>query len=173
VKEQKHTKAADSPSTPVQSPPDFPRRILVVEDKGDIRRFNTEVLIHSGYHVDAADGGAAAWEALQLQRYDLMVTDNNMPVVSGVDLIKKIHAASLALPVIMATASLPTWQFARFPSLLPKAVLLKPYTGDELLKTVNRVLHTNAILHKEIAPPSSWAFNEPASDPRNFHRGNI
>ncbi|MGA2556670.1 MAG: response regulator, partial [Verrucomicrobiota bacterium] len=82
-------------------------RILVVEDDGDIRRINTEVLTHSGYEVDAAEDGAAAWETLQRQRYDLMVTDNDMPKVSGVELLHKLHAARMALPVIMATGQLP------------------------------------------------------------------
>src|SRR5579859_935677 len=89
-----------APLEPASSPP---RRILVVDDDADIRQLSTDVLIQHGYHVDAAEDGAAAWEALQLKRYDLLVTDNEMPKLSGVELLEKLHAARMALPIIMAT----------------------------------------------------------------------
>jgi two-component system OmpR family response regulator len=128
-------------------------RILVVEDDQDIRRLNTEVLIQSGYHVDAAEDGAAGWEALQLNDYDLLVTDNNMPKVSGVELLMKLHAARMALPVIMATGTLPKRDFTRYPWLQPAVTLPKPYTVDELLGTVKEVLHATSDVRTDIAPP--------------------
>ena len=114
-------------------------RILVVEDDGDIRRINTEVLTQSGYQVDAAEDGAAAWDTLQRQRYDLMVTDNDMPKVSGVELLHKLHAARMVMPVIMATGQRPR-EFTLYPWLQPAALLLKPYTFAVLLGTVRNVL---------------------------------
>ena len=71
------------------------RRILVVADDGDIRRLNTEALTHYGYRVDAAQDGAVAWDTLQQNGYDLMVTDNELPEVTGIDLLKKLYAAPL------------------------------------------------------------------------------
>jgi DNA-binding response OmpR family regulator len=68
-------------------------RILLVEDDSGLLRLNAEVLKRSGYDVDAVEDGAAAWDTLQLNRYDLMVTDNKMPRVSGVELLKKLQAA--------------------------------------------------------------------------------
>jgi hypothetical protein len=50
----------ESNSAPVQSQAEPPLRILVVEDDSSIRQLSTEVLIHFGYHVDAAEDGAAA-----------------------------------------------------------------------------------------------------------------
>jgi two-component system, chemotaxis family, chemotaxis protein CheY len=128
----------DLPST--QRQPNPRPRILVVEDDPDTRRLNGEVLIYSGYHVDTAENGAVAWKALQLQNYDLLVTDHGMPKVSGVELLKKLHAARLVLPIIMAAARLPTWEFATRPWLRPAATLVKPYTAEELLVTVKHVL---------------------------------
>jgi Response regulator receiver domain len=55
------------------------KRILVVEDDISIRRLSTEMLIRSGYQVDAAADGAAGWKALQGKSYDLVITDNFMP----------------------------------------------------------------------------------------------
>jgi two-component system chemotaxis response regulator CheY len=143
-------------SAPVRRQPDLHQRILVVDDDPLTRRLNSEVLLYSGYQVDAADDGAAAWDALLVNDYDLLVTDNDMPKISGVALIKKVHATRMALPVIMATGQLPAWEFAEYPWLQPAAVLMKPYNFDELLAAVREVLHTTATARAEISPPANW-----------------
>lgn len=143
---------ADIRPAPQSNPP---RRILVVEDDGDIRRLNTEVLIRYGYHVDAAEDGAVAWQSLNTGSYDLLITDNNMPNVTGVELLKKLHGARMALPVIMATGSVPRWEFTEYPWLLPAATLLKPYTLSELMGTVRKVLCATVAAREQPAPPSS------------------
>jgi DNA-binding NtrC family response regulator len=119
--------------------------ILVAEDDPHIRRINIIALTDSGYHVDEANDGAVAWETLQVKRYHLLITDNDMPKVSGLDLIKKIHAARMVLPVIMATGILPQEEFAENPWLQPAATLLKPYTPVELLGAVEKILNTTRI----------------------------
>jgi DNA-binding response OmpR family regulator len=130
-------KPAGLPQPGQASPPE---RILMVEDDGDIRRLNAEVLIHAGYHVDAAADGAAAWDALCVEQYDLIITDNIMPKLTGVELLKKLRSARMELPVIMATGTIPQEEFTRCPWLQPAATLLKPYTVEALLGTVKNVL---------------------------------
>jgi DNA-binding response OmpR family regulator len=117
-----------------------PEHILVVDDDLTIRQLNSEMLTHSGYAVDAAADGAAGWAALNADNYDLLITDNNMPRLSGVELLKKLYAARMEMPVIMATGALPAEDFARCPWLQPAATVLKPYTLAELLRTVKQVL---------------------------------
>jgi DNA-binding response OmpR family regulator len=143
-------------SAPPQRQPGLRQRILVVDDDPLIRQLNSEVLIYSGYQVDAADDGAAAWDALLVNDYDLLVTDNDMPKVTGVALLKKVHATRMALPVIMAAGTLPAWEFAKCPWLQPAAVVLKPYTFDELLAKVKEVLQATATARAEITPPPNW-----------------
>ena len=139
------------------------QRILVVEDDAVIRQLNTEVLTCSGYQVDAAEDGAAAWDALQRNNYDLVVTDNDMPKVTGVELIKKLQDTQMNLPVIMVTGTLPDEEFARYPCLQPAVTLLKPYTFDELLNAVKAVLRATADALEEIAPPPNWQ-GQPLTD---------
>jgi DNA-binding NtrC family response regulator len=136
--------AEESPGVVLQCKPNPVHRILVADDESDIRQLNTEALTDSGYHVDGAEDGAVAWDILQLKRYHLLITDNEMPKVTGVELLKKIHAARIGVPVIMATGTLPQEQFARYPWIQPVAVLLKPYTLMELLGAVKRVMHTTS-----------------------------
>ena len=139
----------------LESKPTLRRRILVVEDELLVRRLNTRMLIYSGYDVDSAEDGAMAWAALQSTRYDLMVTDNEMPKVSGVELLQKVHATRLALPVIMATGKFPLDEFTRRPWLRPAVILLKPYTFDELVGAVLTVLLAAAGAGGEIAAPTN------------------
>jgi DNA-binding response OmpR family regulator len=157
------TQALEPASEPIQSRTNVPHRILVAEDDGDIRRLNTEILTHSGYLVDAAEDGDAAWNSLQVNSYDLLVTDNEMPKVSGVELIKMLHADKIALPVIMATGRLPMEEFTRQPWLTPAATLLKPYTVDELLITVKVVLRAIKAASPPDEPTRTWE-NQPPAD---------
>jgi DNA-binding response OmpR family regulator len=132
----------ESGSSSGQSPANPPHRILIVEDESAIRWLVTTKLAKSGYQVDAAENGADAWEALQVNHYDLLITDNNMPKLSGVELLQRLHGTPLALPVIMATGSLPKEELECQPWLKPAATLLKPYSVGELLETVRTVLRT-------------------------------
>jgi PleD family two-component response regulator len=111
---------------PPKHQPNFCKRILVVEDEHDLRQLTAEVLIDAGYHVDVAENGATAWSALQFSKYDLLITDQFMPKLSGVELLRKIYTANMTLPIIMATGFLPTWEFALHPCLQPVKMLLKP-----------------------------------------------
>ena len=149
-----------SPGPPARPPlrrePNPRQRILVVDDDPSLLKVNAEVLACSGYHVDAAADGAAAWDALQLNHYDLLVTDNNMPKLTGFELIQKLHLAGAALPVILATGAPPDEQVLRYAVAPPAATLLKPYTFDELLEAVKSVLRAASASLGAAAPPPNW-----------------
>ncbi len=145
------------PGGPTQSalPGHPPARILVVDDNPDIRRLNTEVLLESGYRVDAAEDGAVAWSALQLFDYDLLITDNQMPTVTGVELIKKLRSEDMTLPVVLMSGTMPTEEINENPWLEIQATLLKPYSVRELLRTVRKVLRGK----DQMYPPGTVPFN--------------
>ena len=131
-------------------------RILVVEDDRVLLELNTSVLLLSGYEVEAAADGAAAWRALNNDGYDLLLTDNDMPELSGVELLKKLRAARMALPVIMATGTSPEEEFARQPWLKPAATLLKPFTSEQMLRTVEKVLRATEGACVRPEPLADW-----------------
>jgi DNA-binding response OmpR family regulator len=118
-------------------------RILVVEDDASIRQLTTEMLILSGYRVDSASDGAAGWKALQAERYDLLITDNFMPKLTGIEMVKKLQSARMQLPVIMATALFPQEESIRHPWLGSITTLLKPCRAAELLSTVRKILRAS------------------------------
>jgi DNA-binding response OmpR family regulator len=77
------------PTNPkARSQTDPPLCILVVEDDLSILQLSTSVLKSSGFQVDTAVDGAAGWDALHTSSYDLLITDNNMPKLSGVELVQ-------------------------------------------------------------------------------------
>jgi len=138
-------------TTPIEEPaitiiPDHansPPRILVVDDDSDVRQLSVDVLADSGYEVEGVKDGAAGWDALQNNSYDLIITDNKMPRMTGIEMLERLYAAGMSLPVIMATRILPTHEFARKPWLTPDATLQKPFSNVDLLATVKNVLHTD------------------------------
>jgi len=131
----------DAPQCPpLPGAPSARLRILVVEDEHDLRQLTSALLTDAGYEVEVAENGAAAWSALQRSRYDLLFTDQFMPKLSGVQLLKKIHDARLPVPVIMATGFLPTWEFSLHTWLQPVEMLLKPYSFANLLGMVQHAL---------------------------------
>jgi DNA-binding response OmpR family regulator len=131
-------------------------RLLVVEQADDLRQLNAEVLRHAGYRVDTAEDGVTAWAALKLVPYDLLITDQFLPKVSGVQLLRRLHAARLTLPVIMATEILPTWEFALHTYLQAVVMLRKPYTFDKLLGMVKNALQPAASVRAQTAPAFPW-----------------
>jgi len=112
----------------------------VVDADSDLRLRYAFVLGRPGYHVDVAEDGAAGWEALQADHYHLLITDNDMPKLTGLELVKKLRAARIALPVVMAAGRLPTEELARNPALQLAATLLKPFAVEALVDTVKYVL---------------------------------
>src|ERR1019366_5162871 len=83
------------------------RRILVVDDEPDIRRINAMVLHRAGYHVDTAEDGASGWSELKPSRYDVLITDNTMPRVTGLELIKKLRSEEMPLTGILPSGAAP------------------------------------------------------------------
>ncbi|MGO8698979.1 MAG: response regulator [Limisphaerales bacterium] len=125
------------------------RRILVADDESAIRSLMSAVLVHAGYHVDAAQDGAVAWAALQAEPYDLLITDCDMPKVTGIELVKNLRSARMDLPVILVTGALP-WHEMTDSSLQIAATLEKPFTVPNLLGVVGNVLRAAANPHEAI-----------------------
>jgi DNA-binding response OmpR family regulator len=121
-------------------PMSSPQRILVVDDDSATRQVSVEVLVRSGYAVKAVQDGAAGWSALLNGSYDLVLTDNQMPRMTGLEMIEKLRAARMTLPVIMATRALPVEEFVRRPWLKPDAMIERPFSNDELLQAVKKIL---------------------------------
>lgn len=138
------TPSVKAAAAPMRIPANPPQRILVVDDDSDIRQLYSNVLTRSGYQVDTAEDGEAGWRRLHAVRhapecYHLLITDHSMPQLSGVELVKRLRAARMALPVILASAGTPT----NIEELQLAAMLTKPFSPDKLVQTVQEILRAN------------------------------
>jgi DNA-binding NtrC family response regulator len=124
-----------------------PYRILVADDEPGIRQLNSDLLKEEGYTVDTVANGVLAWRALERNYYDLLITDNLMPRMSGVELLEKLHTVRKAVPVIMVTGTMPSEEVQSQPWFQIATTLLKPYTLQELLKAVRDSLQLPSGVH--------------------------
>jgi len=86
--------------------PRDPCRLLVVDDNSENRDLLLDRLAHSGYQVETADTGADALEKINHAHYDLVLLDQLMPGMTGLDLLRLLRAtySPSQLPVIMLSA---------------------------------------------------------------------
>ena len=131
----------------------LPQRILLVDRDPYVCHLSAEVLIRHGFEVNAAEDGAAGWEELQANDYNLLIIEHDLPKITGLKLVRKVRAAHLALPVVMVASKLPARELARNPSLQLAATLLKPLPVMTLLDTVKIVLRANPDPRAASAPP--------------------
>jgi DNA-binding NtrC family response regulator len=112
-------------------------RILVVEDRENLRRLVETTLAESGFQVDAAADGAAASELASASSYDLVLTDLMLPELSGLDLLRAIKRAQPSTPVIVFTAYGSVGTAVEAMKLGAADFIEKPIEMEELLKLVD------------------------------------
>jgi DNA-binding response OmpR family regulator len=119
-----------------------------MDDDLHLRELNAGVLIRSGYKVDAAEDCIRAWKALNDASYDLLITDNNMPGMTGLELVTKLRSEHMTLPVIIASGTVSEEELERHLWLKLDATLIKPFTIEELLDMVKKVLRAAGLIKK-------------------------
>ena len=115
-------------------------RILIVDDEEPIREVLASLLEAAGYDCTTATNGQDALERLDGARFDLVLSDILMPVMDGLELLKKVHEREPDLPVVMVTAMNDI--SAAIGALRTGAYdyLLKPFEKDQLYFSARRAL---------------------------------
>jgi len=115
-------------------------RVLIIDDEAFIRSLLEKILSGAGYSTRAAKDGEEGWSALCSESFDLVITDHEMPQLTGLDLLRRLRKASGSLPVILISGQMP-WETPDLLSLLqPGAAIPKPFSADELLNHVRTLL---------------------------------
>jgi DNA-binding NtrC family response regulator len=115
-------------------------RTLLVEDEANMVRTLAKILERRGYAVDAAANGQEALQRLSAQQYDLVITDLNMPVMDGMQLLREMKARQLNPATIVLTGHGTIQSAVEAMKLGAGDYLIKPCHPDELLVVVGRVL---------------------------------
>jgi CheY-like chemotaxis protein len=114
-------------------------RILVVDDEPDLRYVLRRIFERAGHEVVDAGHGAAALESVRRSPPHLVVTDMMMPVMGGVELIRRLRAdpGTAQIPILAVTGD---GQLAGDAD----AILSKPYRPDQVLAAANGLLAQKA-----------------------------
>jgi two-component system chemotaxis response regulator CheY len=125
-------------------------RFLVVDDFSTMRRIVRNLLKELGYaNADEAEDGAVALAKLKSEKFDFVVSDWNMPNMTGIELLKSIRAepALKHLPVLMVTAEARKENIIEAAQSGANGYIVKPFTAatlDEKLAKIFKTLDAKA-----------------------------
>ncbi|MHB1231291.1 MAG: chemotaxis response regulator CheY [Burkholderiales bacterium] len=117
-------------------------KFLVVDDFSTMRRIVRNLLKELGFaNVDEAEDGVAALSKLRSAHFDFVVSDWNMPNMTGLDLLKEIRAdANLKhLPVLMVTAEAKKENIVSAAQSGASGYIVKPFTAATLEEKLNKI----------------------------------
>ncbi len=117
-------------------------KILIVDDFSTMRRIIKNLLRDLGFNnTQEADDGNSALPMLQTGNYDFLVTDWNMPNMSGIELLRTVRAdAKLAsLPVLMVTAESKREQIVEAAQAGVNGYIVKPFTAVTLKEKIEKI----------------------------------
>ena len=122
------------------------KRVLLIDDDQDARQALRMVLESQGLECAEVFNGSAALEWLEQQRADLIVTDNKMPVLTGMEFIERIAQSphQSRPPIILLSGNLNDKDKSRAQSAGAYAVLDKPCNFSEFLSAVTLALEPQA-----------------------------
>ena len=117
-------------------------KILIVDDFSTMRRIIKNLLRDLGFtNTDEADDGTTALPMLQTGKYEFLVTDWNMPGMTGLDLLKAVRNDSklLNLPVLMVTAESKREQIIEAAQAGVNGYVVKPFTAATLEEKIDKI----------------------------------
>lgn len=111
-------------------------KILIAEDEPSVRAFVARALTHAGHKVSAVPDGLAALAALDLDPFDLLLTDIVMPGLDGISLALKASKDYPDMKILLMTGFASERQRAHNLEALVHRVIDKPFTLDEICAAV-------------------------------------
>jgi len=117
-------------------------KILVVDDFSTMRRIVKNLLGDLGFkNLDEADDGNTALPKLQSGNFDFLVTDWNMPGMTGIELLKHVRADPklASLPVLMVTAESKREQIIEAAQAGVNGYVVKPFTAGTLEEKISKI----------------------------------
>lgn len=117
-------------------------KILVVDDFSTMRRIIKNLLRELGFtNIDEADDGQTALPKLQAGGFDFLVTDWNMPGMTGIDLLKAVRAdpALASMPVLLVTAEAKREQIVEAAQAGVNGYVIKPFTAQTLSEKIEKI----------------------------------
>lgn len=116
---------------------DVGRRCLVVDDDTIVMRLVANMLIELGYHVDIAENGSKALSKITMSRYDVVLSDLEMPMINGFLLASRIKSCSDGTKTVIMTGRCHAEVISLMTPAIVDAWLFKPFNLDELCRVLD------------------------------------
>jgi two-component system chemotaxis response regulator CheY len=117
-------------------------KILIVDDFSTMRRIIKNLLRDLGFtNTDEADDGNTALPMLQSAKFDFLITDWNMPGMTGIELLKAVRSNEklVSLPVLMVTAEAKREQIVEAAQAGVNGYVVKPFTAAALKDKIDKI----------------------------------
>ncbi len=116
--------------------------VLVVDDESSVGAFTGVRLEQYNYRVLVYDDPRRALASVRAnpQKFDALVTDLTMPGLTGVDLVRELRAAGVAIPVVIMTGNRATVPASLLATMKDVALVEKPFAGEDLTRALRLLL---------------------------------
>ncbi len=117
-------------------------RILVVDDFSTMRRIIKNILKQLGFtNVVDADDGSTAWEILNKDKIDFIISDWNMPKMSGIELLRKVRSSEefADIPFLMVTAEGQQENVIEAVQAGVSNYIVKPFTPETFEQKIKKI----------------------------------
>ncbi|GAE35635.1 response regulator transcription factor [Halalkalibacter akibai] len=125
-------------------------KILIVEDESNIARVIQLELEHEGYETEIVSDGGKALERIEKQEWSLILLDIMIPVLSGMEVLRRIRLSGNQIPVILLTARDTIVDKVAGLDQGANDYVTKPFEIEELLARIRACLRNNVAVGKEI-----------------------
>ena len=116
--------------------------VLIVDDFSTMRRINKNILKELGFkNIIEADDGTTGLNALKTHKVDLIISDWNMPKMSGLDFLKKVRGADeyKDIPFLMVTAEAQKANIIEAVKAKVSNYIVKPFTSETLSEKIEKI----------------------------------
>lgn len=131
------------------------KNILIAEDNKQSAELLKEILLESDYNVDSAENGKIAYQKMLKKEYDALLTDWMMPIMDGIELIRKVREKINPEPIVMVITAINVKE-AKAHAIESGAddFITKPYDPEQLLKNLNTLfLREEQVVKSKIEIP--------------------
>ncbi len=121
---------------------DYNMKIMIVDDFATMRRIVKNILTQLGFkNFVEADDGSVAWEMLQKEPVDFIISDWNMPKMTGIELLKKVRADEKLkdTPFLMVTAEAQKENIVEAVKARVSNYIVKPFTPETLSEKIEKI----------------------------------
>ena len=117
-------------------------RVLVVDDFSTMRRIIKNILRQLGFtNVVEADDGTTAWDILNKDKIEFIISDWNMPQMTGIELLRKVRGSEefADLPFLMVTAEAQQENIIEAVQAKVSNYIVKPFTADVMKQKIDKI----------------------------------